>query len=341
MITAALQYLLIFRDKDLERENEKLRKELDRVNSEHCSILNKQANASEMLIEEYKQQNVTLQNAVQGSSVKTDSIAKESDEKHGKQGNILRTISETSNDGKSSLESPSASPSPGNCKRKRGRGRAQRNNRNNYQCSPGLCDSHNVKYIDGHADLREKIGNKKNLSTNHTGDGQEGNENHDPSSIYLSVNNLEDSIGSSSSYLGEPQQKRPTRRGKIASRKRNVQKPLKKEVSFGESDGSVSGQERSIRRSLRERTNNTKGAMAPPSITKAENTFLSPLIEKEGTITVTTTTTLSPQKFKGPFITPHNKRKKLFTNTPANEVIFPLVQKTRFLETGYWGGLTL
>ena len=323
MITSTLQYLLKFRGDDLELENEKLKKELDRVNAEHCIIINKQANASEMLIEEYKQQNVTLQNAVEGSSAKTESTAKKSDEEdHKKQGNILRTISETTNDEKSSLESPSAGPSPGNCKRKRGRGRARRNHRNNYQCSPVLCDSQNGKYTDGHTDLREKISNKRNLSTNHTGDCQEGNENHDPSSIYLSEHSLEDSIGSSSSYLGEPQQKRPAKSGKIASRKRNLQVPIKKEVNFEESDESVLGQERSIRRSLRERTNNVKGAMAPPSIRKIENTFLSPLIENESTITVTTTTTLSPQKTRGHFITPANKRKKLFTNTPANEVIF-------------------
>ena len=289
-----------------------MRKELDRVNAE-C---HKQANASEMLIEEYKKQNVTLQNAAETS---TESSTKEIvEEDYKKQGNILRTISETTNDGKSSLESPSASPSPGKCKRKRGR--ARRKYKDNYQCSPVLCDSQNVKHTDGHTDLREKISNKRNLSTNHTGDGQEGNENHDPT-IYLPVHGLEDSIGSSS-YLGEPQHKRPARSGKIATRTRNVQKPLKKEVSFSESDESVLGQDRSIRRSLRERTNTGKCAMAPPSNRKLENTFLSSLIEKEGAITVTTTTTLSPQKIRGSFITPHNKRKKLFTNTPANEVIF-------------------
>ena len=60
--------------------------------------------------------------------------------------------------------------------------------------------------------------------------------------------------------------------------------------------------------------------MPPPSNTKIENSFLSPLIENEAAITVTTTTTLSPQKTRVSFITPQNKRKKLFNNETANEV---------------------
>ena len=317
LISGSMSNILIdSRDNNLERENAKLVKELDRVNSEHQTTMHKQANASELLIKEYKQQNMLLQNSMECSrpKVKTEKVFK--DEENKTKLNSLRTISNTTNEEESLVESPGASSSPGLGKRKRGkRGRGGKNSKKSYNFSPVLGDSQNIRRNDNHLDLRDKISNKRCISTS-----QDETENCDPSLVLSSMpSSHEDSIGSSSSYLGEPQRKKLARSERATNRKGGVQKQSKKEVSFEESDESVLCQERSVRRSLRGRTS-TKTKMLPPSNSKVENSFLSPLVEREGTITVTTTTTLSPQKSRASFITPYNKRKKLFNNTPANEV---------------------
>ena len=56
-----------FRKDNLENENANLVKELDRIKAEHRTLMTKQASASDMLIKEYKYQNVILQNAVSAS----------------------------------------------------------------------------------------------------------------------------------------------------------------------------------------------------------------------------------------------------------------------------------
>ena len=286
-----------------------------------------------MLLNEYKQQNLVLQNSVMGSKsvefTKGNIVQPSSDkaihqdsdgEDNKKRMKNLRTINNSTNEERSFVESPVASPSSGNGKRKRGkRGRGRRTNRMAHKFSPSLDDSRNTRYSNRHMNQQERISIKRSISTDHNRDCREDNENRDPSFALVALSGHEDSISSSSTNQGEPERKRVARSGRVAKYDRNMQKPFKKEASFVESDESVLGQERSLRRSLRERSN-TKGLMAAPSTTKVENSFLSPLVEGEGAITVTTTTTLSPQKSRASFITPHNRRKKLFTNTPANEV---------------------
>ena len=317
----------------MECENARLLKELDRIQAEHRVTIHKQANANKMLIKEYKKQNVVLQNALVDSKsmeikrgdsaqrLSDEAINKDSDgENAEKRMKKLRTISNTPCEGGSFAESPFSSPSSGNGKRKRGkRGRGRRSKRTAYQFSPALRDSRNTRQDDVHTNQQKRMSIKRSISTNDSRDCPEDNENRDPSLAHSTLPNQEDSNSSPSTTQGEPERKRLARSGRVAKQYRNIQKPIKKEVSFIDSDESVLGQERSLRRSLRERSS-SKGRMAAPSATKVENSFLSPLVEGEGAITVTTTTTLSPQKSMASFITPHNRRKKLFTNTPANEV---------------------
>merc|ERR1719189_938367 len=118
-------------------------------------------------------------------------------------------------------------------------------------------------------------------------------------------------MGSSSSFLGEQQRKSPVVRG--SKRKRKLQKSDKNQVKNYDLIENPTDQRRSLRSSLRDRAS-TKLMMPPPSSTKIENSFLSPLIENEGAITVTTTTTVSPHKSRVSFMTPQNKKKKLYNN---------------------------
>ena len=305
----------LFRDSDLQRENGRLMKELERVNSEHQITIKKQANASEMLINEYKEQNLQLQNQMNVSKLKSTTAVKDADEVgDAKNVHLRQTISSTSNEEESLVTSPTASSSPGVGKRKRTkRGRARRTNTDSYTYSPILNESQNIRKNNGLLDLRDKISSKRNIFTDYSQHCLEERENRDPSQPPNSDSNTKDAMESSSSYIDEPQHKREA---KSTSRKR---KALKKEVSLEENDQDGPNQKRSLRRSLRDRSN-SKNMMPPPSSTKTDAPFLSPLIEGDGTITVTTTTTLSPQKTRVSFITPHNRRKKLFNNTPANEV---------------------
>ena len=305
----------LFRDNDLQRENGRLMKELDRINSEHKITIKKQANASEMLINEYKEQNLQLQNQMNVSKLKSTTAVKDSDEVgDAKNVHLRQTISSTSNEEDSLVKSPTASSSPGVGKRKRTkRGRGRRTNTDAYTYSPILNDSQNIRKNNGLLDLRDKISSKRNVSADYSQHCLEERENRDPSQPPNSDSNTKDAMESSCSYIDEPQHKRER---KSTSRKR---KALKQEVILEENDQGGPNQKRSLRRSLRDRTNSKK-MMPPPSSTKTDTPFLSPLIEGDGTITVTTTTTLSPQKTRVSFITPHNRRKKLFNNTPANEV---------------------
>ena len=324
-----LQYF-IFRD-DVERENAKLLKELDRVQAEHRIDMQQQANANNMLIKEYKKQNLLLQNAVVVSKtkgIKRGVVQHSNDEEMNNGGDEVsskdrvkksRMIRNNKNDDVSDVESLMSSPSFGNGKRKRGkRGRGRRTAKSAYRLSPSPANSHNNGDKDGYFNRQERISIKRSTSTDKDYYYvSEDIENCDPSLVLSSISSHENSISSSSTKLGETKGKKPLRNERLVKQNKNMKKPIKKEVSFSESDESLLGQNRSLRRSLRERSN-SKGIMAPPSNKKMENPTLSPLIEGEGAITVTTTDTLLPQK---PFITPYSKKKKLFTNTPINEVM--------------------
>ena len=228
-----------------------------------------------------------------------------------------RTISNTTNEEGSFVESPVASPTTGSGKRKRGkRGRARRNKLASNN-SPANIPLDNPDTAD-HSSYHSRISKRSHLSRVDSSDYLEDGENHDPSFVMPSTNNYEDSNSSASINTEEPARKRVTRSQRVVRhRNRKAQSTSKKEVSFQDSDESLVGQDRSMK-SLRERTH--ANMMPPPSTTK-EGPLLSPLVEGEGVITVTTTTcTLSPSKTASAFITPHSKRKKLFTATPANEV---------------------
>ena len=297
-----------FRKDNLENENAKLLKELDRINEEHRILMTKQASASDMLIKEYKQQNVILQNAVSVPKSENDIISKMNTST-----NLVRNLSHTTNDEESLAESPSLTYTPerGN-KRKSKKGRSRKTKASSYKFSPVLCESQNTTSINSHADLRDKISSIRKASACEFKGDQQENENLDPSLVPCAVRSHDDSISSSSSFLGDAQQKSPAKRGRTSKRKRNIQK-------FENQINDTTTERRSLRKSIRDRAG-SKVIMPPPSNTKIENSFLSPLIENEAAITVTTTTTLSPQKTRVSFITPQNKRKKLFNNETANEV---------------------
>ena len=279
--------------------------------------MNKQANASDMLIKEYKQQNVLLQNAISDSNRAIDKPLKKVEKD--KTMNVLRTLSHTRNDEESHAESSPAARSPENEKRKKSKkARSRKTNKNSYRFSPVLCDSQNIGSIESPSDLREKISAKRMIALCESKDDKEEDENQDPSLVASSVLSHDDSMCSSSSFLGEQQRKSMAVRG--SKRKRKIQKPDKDNSKNYDLVENPTDQRRSLRSSLRDRTS-AKLMMPPSSSTKIENSFLSPLIENEGAITVTTTTTLSPQKSRVSFMTPQNKKKKLFNNGMANEVI--------------------
>ena len=311
-------YRTNFRKDNLENENANLVKELDRIKAEHRTLMTKQASASDMLIKEYKYQNVILQNAVSASKSGTDNETKICGEDD-KGATLVRNLSHTTNEEESLLESPSTALTPdrGN-KKKNKRGRTRKTNKSANKFSPVLCESQNTGSINNHSDLRNKISSMRKTSAYESRCELEENENQDPSLVGMSVRSPDDSIGSSSSILGDNQLKSPAKRGRTSKRKRNVQRTDNNTYQENKTE------RRSLRKSIRDRPS-TKLIMPPPCNTKIENSFLSPLLENEGAITVTTTTTLSPQKTRASFITPTNKRKKLFNNETANEVIILII----------------
>ena len=275
--------------------------------------MSKQASASNMLIKEFKQQNILLQNAVSASNREVG-MSKNGDEED-KTFNLVKSVSNSTVEDLSTLESPSVAHTPESGKKKKNkRGRSRKINKNLNKFSPVLCESQNSTHSNSHSDLREKISSIRKASICESKSDAEENENIDPSLLASSVRSHDDSMSSSSSFLGDQQRKIPTKRGRTSKRKRNVERS-----ENNPHDGDKTEQRRSLRRSIRDRAG-PKTMMPPPTNTKIENSFLSPLIENEGAITVTTTTTLSPQKTRASFMTPQNKRKKLFNNESANEV---------------------
>ena len=318
VVFSFMLYRTNFRKDNLENENANLVKELERIKAEHRIVMTKQASASDMLIKEYKYQNVILQNAVSASKSGTDNETKICGEDD-KGATLVRNLSHTTNEEESLLESPSTAltPDKGN-KKKNKRGRTRKTNKSANKFSPVLCESQNTGSINNHSDLRNKISSMRKTSAYESRCELEENENQDPSLVGMSVRSPDDSIGSSSSILGDNQLKSPAKRGRTSKRKRNVQRTDNNTYQENKTE------RRSLRKSIRDRPS-TKLIMPPPCNTKIENSFLSPLLENEGAITVTTTTTLSPQKTRASFITPQNKRKKLFNNETANEVIILII----------------